>query len=221
MSTEEKIKAHRAAMLAGTIECESKDCPVCGDIPDRFKLHERRKRQFRVIIGVWVRILLTFLPRWKCPLCDHTFTEYPSFALPHKLYVKEAVLKLSGAYLEEPGSKYRQGVKAGGSAIGCEGAGPDGSGDDRQLAHSTLWGWIAFFGSLVKTLRGARRLIKEKAPATGLFRQAAQPAEYRYRSESRRRILQRALELVWAEIEYVRVFGLSIFPGFGTGACWM
>lgn len=221
MSTEEKIKAHRAAVLAGRIECESTDCPLCGDIPDEFKLHERRRRQFRVIAGVWVHILWTLLARWKCPLCGHTFTEYPSFALPHKLYVREAVLELSGAYLEEPGCKYRQGVKAGGSAIGYEGGEPDGGGDDRQLAHSTLWRWVAFLGSLAKTLRGARRLIKAKAPSSGLFRKAASPAGHRYRSESRRQILQRAMELVWAEIEYVRVFGLSIFPGLGTGAGWM
>jgi hypothetical protein len=102
--------------------------------------------------------------------------------------------------------------------------------DDRQdeplarraaaLAHSTVWRWLSWLGDeLEEAWRAVRGLIRSRTSDSALHREGWGVSPYKYRSESRRQTLQRALEgLVMAEV-YPRLFGKAIFPHFATGGC--
>jgi len=74
------------------IPFDLKTCPICKEAPDYFKPHDCRKRVFLVIVEWVVQKIESVLGRWKCPLCNHTFTYYPNFAIPYKRYVKDNIL---------------------------------------------------------------------------------------------------------------------------------
>jgi transposase-like protein len=220
MPVREEIKTHKEAVLAGEVKCTRVDCPICEGVPDAFKVHERRRRWFYVIVGAFVERLVSLLIRWKCPLCGRTFMQYPPFALPHKRYVRQAVEALAGRYVREESCTYREAVKARGGAIGYAAA-QDERIDERQLVPSTVWRWLSFLGELKETLRKARRLIRAKAPSSSLFRNASSIDRRKYRSELRRNVLRGALQLMNAGQEYRRIFGRGIFPELATAVRWV
>lgn len=220
MPVREEIKAHKDAVLAGDVECTRVDCPICEGVPDAFKIHERRRRWFYVIVGAFVERLISLLIRWKCPLCGKTFTQYPPFALPRKRYVRQAVEALAGKYVHEESCTYRGAVKVGGGAIGYASVQHDEI-DERQLVPSTVWRWLSFLGELKETLRRAHGLIRAKAPSSELSRKAAWIAPRKYRSTGRRNVLRSALRLMNAGQEYRRLFGRGIFPELATACEWV
>lgn len=220
MSAVEEIKAYRKAVLAGEVKCASVACPVCEGVPDAFRVHDRRRRCFYVIVEAFVERVVSLLIRWKCLLCDTTFTQYPPFALPHKRYVRQAVEAPSEKYVGEEPCTYREAAKVRGRAIGYASSQDDVI-DERQLVPSTVWRWLGFMGELKETLRKAHGLIKAKDPSSELFRNAASIAPHKYRTTGRRAVLRRALRLVHAGREYRRLFGRSIFPELATAARWV
>lgn len=220
MPAVEEIKAYRAAVLAGEVDCASVVCQVCEGVPDEFKVHERRRRWFYVIVEAFVERLVSLLIRWECPLCGKTFTQYPPFALPRKRYVRQAVEALAGKYVLDDSYTYREAVRVRGGAIGYASS-QDDEIDERQLVPSTVWRWLSFMGELKETLRKAHGLIRAKAPSSVLFRNAVLIARRRYRSVGRRNLLRGALRLVHAGQEYRRLFGRSIFPELATAARWV
>ena len=147
-------------------------------------------------------------------LCNQTFTEYPPFALPYKRYVKGEVLKFCQRYVEEDQATYRSKVRVNGMPVCYEGQGEEI--DDRRLVPSTLWRWVDFLGGMKKTLQEALRLIRQKAPSSGIFREIYPIASQKYRSDARRIVLQRCLRLFRAEGEYLPLFGTSIFLQLAT-----
>lgn len=227
MSVKEEIKAYKEAVLAGEVKCASAECPECELAPDEFKVHERRRRWFYVIVGAFVERLVSMLVRWECPLCGRTFTQYPPFALPYKRYVRQTVETLSEKYVCEESCTYEESVKVNSQGIGYLPAGRHGGSqqlgviDERQLAPSSVWRWLSFLGGLKETLRRALRLIRAKAPSSEVFRKAAAIAHYKYRSRERGDLLRRVLQLRYARHEYRRLFGRSFFPEYGTGGQWV
>lgn len=208
---EEMIRKHTDAVISGNIRSPQRSCPHCFETLDTFKLHESRKRGFRFIAGCFVRIIISLLIRWKCPICGRTFTEYPAFALPYKRYVLMDIERLSEDYLEDEKS-YQQTVSHEGEAIGYEER--DGKIDERQLSASTPWRWLGFLGSMNNTLTEVLNLIEQKAPQSSIFRQLLPLWPGKYRSEKRKLLLQSAWKLLQAKRLFERLFGHQIFPGY-------
>ncbi len=215
----EEIHTFTQAVASGTVACDFDTCLQCGRRPESFRLHDRRKRIFLVIIDRLVHEILCFLPRWKCPLCGRTFTTYPAFALPRKRYVRRDVLRFSGEYVDDDRTTYRRAATEDGLAVFYHG-GEDGAIDDRQFAHTTLYRWFPFLGSLKRTARDALRLIREKTPGSGIFRKILPVPAWKYRSDERRQVLFHSRRLLQIEAEFRALFAGSLFPRFATACRW-
>ena len=142
---EAAIQRHTDAVISGKIPVPQKRCPHCLT-KDNFRLHECRRRSFRYIIGSTVKVTLTLLPRWKCEVCQKTFTAYPPFAVPHKRFVLSDIEKLCQRYLKDRQETYYSTVSNEGSPIGYD------EGTDSEVNHflapSTLWRWISWLGRI-------------------------------------------------------------------------
>jgi len=80
MSYEEKIKDHTRKLEAGEHLIYCQVCCQCGVEPEGgFRIHERRRRTFRVVVERCVRVYRSWVLRLKCPHCKRTFTDYPPF----------------------------------------------------------------------------------------------------------------------------------------------
>ena len=212
------IIAYGERATGKTISCELDRCPCCHGRPVRFKRHGVRLRVFLVFASEVIRRVWSYLTRWKCPLCRRTFTLYPGFALPFKRYVLPFIFARCTAYVEDVVRTYRDGVNEAGSPISHEDA--DGG---MELWPSTLWRWVARLGRFPVTVRQALNLIKQKDPSTDVFRALGRLRirAGKFRSEARKRLLQRGRELVTVDQESARLFTASVFPdlaarcGFG------
>ena len=213
------IHDHTHAVRSGRVRCELEICPRCSQAPDVFKIHERRKRTFRVVVERLVHCVSSLLVRWKCGLCKQTFSECPAFALPYKRYVREVVLDFGRFYLNDDSTSYRKAVRVEGLPVFYDGE-PDGVVDERVLSASTLQRWLGFLGRLEHTLRSALRLIRSASPRCDLFRRAQPVVSWKYRSLERRRRLQVGLSLMVAEASFQSLFATSIFPGLATHERW-
>ena len=131
----------------------------------------------------------------------------------------EVVCDRSGSFLGSDQS-YRETVRQQGRAMVY---------DDRQdedlarqgaaLAHSTVWRWLSWLGEqLPEAWHRVRQLIRARTSDSALHWECWGVSPYKYRSESRRLTLQRALEgLVLVEV-FRQLFGKAIFPRFATVA---
>jgi hypothetical protein len=214
----EEIHTFTRAVASGEVACDCASCLCCGKRPSSFRLHDRRKRIFLVIIERLVHEVLSLLPRWKCPLCMQTFTTYPAFAVPRKRYVRKEVLRFSERYVSEDQTSYRKAATEEGLAVFYNGG--EGKIDDRQFAHTTLYRWLPFLAGLKRTVRDAVRLIRQKTPASGIFRKILPVAPWKYRSEERRQVLFQSRRLLQVESEFRALFSISLFPRFATVCRW-
>jgi hypothetical protein len=215
----EEVQSYTDSVRKGEVHCGVSTCPTCGEAPCEFKLHERRKRTFLVVVERLVHKVLSLLPRWKCPLCKTSFTLYPDFALPRKRYVRQSVSRLSRRYLDNDRTSYRKAVKEQGLPVFYD-AESEGTIDERTLAHSTLHRWLTFYSSLKRTLGEALRLVKAKSPGSGIFREVRPVAPWKFQSEERKRALDTSKRLFRAEREYQEIFKISIFPRLATSCRW-
>lgn len=173
-----------------------------------------------MVVERFVRRIASFVIRWRCSSCGARFTQCPSFALPRKRYVREQILERCARYADEDGATYRSTVRHEGLPVAYEAAVAD-SIDERTLAPSTPWRWMARLGSLRETCRRAFEMIRARSPRSTLFRHPFVAAAGKYRSDGRRAVVESALRLVHAEAAYRTLFGASIFPGLATAAGWM
>jgi len=213
------IERYTEAVKRRKIQPTCNHCPRCGEEPGRFHRHDKRERQFLVVVERVVLLVLSLITRWKCPLCQQTFTLYPPFALPHKRYVKDSIFELADTYLQDDALSYRESVKVDRLPIFRDRQ-ADGTIDDRVLAHSTLYRWLPFFTSAAATLREAVRLVRASSMPSDLFRRVFTVAPRKHRSEERRDVLIAALRGLWTDHEFHRVFGRSIFPELATASGW-
>jgi hypothetical protein len=216
----EAIQRHTEAVERRENRPTCNRCPQCHEEPETFQLHDRRKRIFLVVVARTVRRVLSLVSRWKCPCCKVSFTFYPPFALPHKRYVKDAVFSLAGEYLERDELSYRSAVEVECMPVFYEEPGSDAPIDERSLSHSTLHRWLAFLSLLVATLGEALRLVRGRSARCDLFRRIFAVARRKYRSDERRRVLERALRLLAVDAEFSVLFGRSIFPDLATACGW-
>ena len=213
------IHDHTEAVRAGRVAYEGTICPRCAGIPDGFKIHDRRRRTYRVVVERLVHCVSALVVRWKCELCRQTFSPCPDFALPYKRYARDVVLGFGQRYLGDEAMSYRGAVRVEELPVFYD-SGPDGGIDERALAASTLHRWLGWLGRLDKTLHEALRLLRRASATSGLFRKTHPVAAWKYRSAERRQRLQVGLGLLAAEAAYRRLFTVSIFPGLATRTGW-
>lgn len=80
MTTEQEIKAHTRRIEAGEHICYRQACSHCAVEPEHpFRVHQCRRRTFRLLVGRCVRVYRSWVLRLKCPHCKRTFTDYPPF----------------------------------------------------------------------------------------------------------------------------------------------
>lgn len=72
----DEISLYESRVTAG--RCGQQICARCGEEP-RFRRHELRYRQLRVIVNSTVLVRQLLIARWRCPACRYVFTDYPSF----------------------------------------------------------------------------------------------------------------------------------------------
>jgi hypothetical protein len=198
------------------IECGVVACPRCHARPKRFWRHGTRLRLFLVFAAVVIRVW-SYLPRWKCPSCGGTFTQYPPFALPFKRYTLPFMVERAGSYVTDEARTYAEGVEAEGVPICHEDADAG-----RSLWPSTLWRWVSTLGGLSETVRRALDLIGRKDPSTDIVRRLSggRLRAEKYRSAARGEVLACCRALALAAPLYARLFGVGIFPDLATGVGW-
>jgi hypothetical protein len=213
----EAIKAYGERAKGKEISCGLATCPRCAGQPARFKQRGVRERLFLVFAEAVVRRVWSYLTRWTCPLCKCTFTFYPDFALPFKRYLLPFMRARCGAYVEDDVRTYLEGVQEQGRPISHEDA--DGG---VELWPSTLWRWVTALGGFPETVRQALNLIKQKDPSTKVFRALGdlRIRAGKFRSKTRRLVLQRCRELEIAEQVYARLFSVCVFPDLAMRCGW-
>jgi hypothetical protein len=215
----EEIQHYTECVRNGTFTCDLEKCPRCGTRPSGFTRHDQRCRTFLVVAAGIVHKLLSALTRWKCPRCGKPFTFYPSFALPHKRYVRDTVLEKGARYVEDDAATYRSAVKERGLPVGYART-QEGAIDERHLVPSTVHRWLSSLAGLTDTIHEALRVIKAKSPGSGIFRSIVPVAPWKYRSERRRLQLLACQRLIQADREYRGLFGTSVFPHLATVCAW-
>jgi len=186
------IKDHTEAVEKGKFSMPTCCCHQCHKKVDDYRLHECRKRQLRVVNKDIVKVFITFLLRWRCPLCQCTFTDYPPFIIPHKRFVLFDMCRFSQKYLESERATYRSTVKKDASDIGY--IDPATGLCEQFLSHSTLYRFIEYLTDMYPY-----PLINSFLISSG-----------KYRTETRKSILMRALCAV------KNIAKKSIFPDFKT-----
>jgi len=216
---EEIIKKHTDSIVSGNFSPPEGPCPKCLEIPEIFKLHECKKRNFRYICESFIYTVFSLLTRWKCSICKRTFTDYPSFALPFKRYVMIDIERLTNDYINN-NQAYKKTVSHEGLAIGYNDQ--EGIIDERKLSKTTPWRWIGFFGNLENTINGAFNLFRQKDSNCQIFRNVYPVSALKYQSLERKRILQNTMKLFHINelFQSKKYFGNSIFPRFAASCGW-
>jgi len=218
----QEIEAYTRAVFQGHHACRIDRCPRCDLRPGHFTRHALRPRVFLAVVDGWVRRLASFVTRYRCPICGATFTDYPAFARPHQRYVTATILDRAGHYLHEDDATYRDAAATEGGRLTFYGApaqmttaAADPAIDDRALAPSTVWRWLAGLAALGRCVDAAKRLLREASSRA--FDRAWAVAPRKARTPERRHLLERAAELVHVEALFRAVFpGASIFTGLAT-----
>lgn len=181
MDIQEVITNHTNSIIKGHFSSPDIICQCCHQKPKFFKLHESRKRQFRLVVENIVKTTVSFLLRWRCLLCNKTFTEYPSFAVPHKRFVLTDINRLGQKYLSNDTLGYRGVVKENGVNIGY----PDSNGLCEQfVSHSTVWRFMIYLADRSQVKR-QHFIMPKKVSVISSFK---------YRSNKRKTLLYKAFK---------------------------
>jgi Domain of unknown function (DUF6431) len=205
MSILDKIRAHEQEALSNIAPSDLRTCPKCQGHPDFFKAYDCRSRIFLAIEQGIVKKILSFLSRWKCPLCGKKFLYYPDYAIPFKRYVKDSLVNLSKQYLSDEKATYSEVVKADKMPIVYD----DNEKEDR-LEPSTVWRWLGYIGSL-------RQAIGKALLSLGSSEISEKIKKFpggKYRSEQRKQLLIQAKTFFLIQEEFAQV---SDFPKLEIG----
>ncbi len=202
-SIEEMVQNYTDSITAGDFHIPTGRCRNCRQKPGVYKLHECRKRQFRLIAEDIVKILISFLPRWKCSLCKSTFTDYPTFVIPYKRFILYDIHRLSQKYLESEKTSYRDTTKHNHSCIGYKD--PDTNYCEQFMSHSTVWRFLVYMSNIYSAVKNLIN-IKIFQP---VFSDLPPIFYTKYRSQKRKTILMNALSAI-------KNIKNPIFPDFET-----
>lgn len=213
-ATKEQIERHSDQVRRNQIHCHLPPCSDCKVNSDNFRLHDKRKRQFYVIIEQFLEVVIGLLARWKCSGCGKSFTEYPAFALPYKRYTLPTIKFFSQKYAATDEMSCRKLTKE--TPVGYETKEEEMV--ERQLDHSTIHRWIGTLGGFETIVRKAQDLILQAYPATTVCRDllTLTVSERKYRSKQRKERLLGCRRLFTLDRVYELLFSVSIFPNLAT-----
>jgi hypothetical protein len=78
MCVEQEIKTHTRRVESGELVFYGQACPGCGG-QEGFRLHDRRRRTYRIVVQGCVKLLCSWILRWRCLACGKRFTDCPPF----------------------------------------------------------------------------------------------------------------------------------------------
>ena len=82
MDLAEEVKTHTRRVEGGERVRYGQACPCCGAAKEEFfRVHDCRRRKFRVVLGRCIQVALSWILRWRCLCCGKRFTDYPPFRL--------------------------------------------------------------------------------------------------------------------------------------------
>jgi hypothetical protein len=200
------IEAYNKDILHYRSQCSLRRCPSCGRDSEGgifFRRHAVRYRHILVIVGAMVYKREMSLLRWRCPFCNCTFTDYPSFVIPNKHYTLLQMRDYVCWYVLGDQASYRRGVIASNMPLfHDDGQVASAEASEREkeneavpaMAHSTLHRWITTLGcsgnlsqEIIERTRGhcelrPKRLLQARSASAILPR--------KYRSQARKRVLE-------------------------------
>ena len=199
------IEAYNKDVLHYRLRCSLNRCPRCGRNSEdefTFRRHAVRYRHILVIVGAMVYKREMSLLRWRCPFCNCTFTDYPSFVIPNKHYTLLQMRDYVCWYVLRDQASYRRGVTASNMPLfHDDGQVATAEASEREkeneavpaMAHSTLHRWITTLGSPNNFSQEALEQIKHNE-----FRLRQLPqnrptsfiAPRKYRSQARKKELE-------------------------------
>lgn len=213
-ATIQDIKAYQEKVEKGQITAENlPSCPRCNLEACHFRIHAYRERRFLVLIDMIVQPCHCPLVRFRCPLCEKTFTFYPDFAIPHKHYTRQSITGFAENYVAYADTTYEQAVM-----VKHEKSVPGYPEGEKTLAPSTVHRWVTSLGRLLNTAQKALGLIRQENPASSVCRDLAQVSipPYKYRTRARRDTLLRCFRLLVTEALFKATFHVSIFTKLAT-----
>lgn len=202
MNIQEMIANHTDSIVKGNFNPPDIACRGCHQKTEPYKLHESRKRQFRIVVKDIVRVTLSFLLRWKCLVCGRTFTVYPPFAVPYKQFIPNDILNFGERYLKNDDLSYRDIVKYNGAGIGYPGVNQL---CDQFISHSSVWRFMGYLPGMYKPNIDCLRI-----PDRGI---ATEISPSKYRSYQRKILLHNAFETIMLFNRYLKK---KNFPDFET-----
>jgi hypothetical protein len=212
-ATSDQINQYSDQVRRSKNPCHLPSCPLCQVTPEHFKRHDKRQRQFLVIVEQFVHVEIGLLTCWKCPGCGKCFTGYPPFALPYKRYTLPTICAFSRRYVENDSMTYRKLIQQ--NPIGSL---QIGNAAEWQLDHSTVHRWIGTLGQYETITRKAQDLILQANPASTVCRDLAglTVACRKYTSQWRKTLLLACRRLLDLEKRFCRLFDVSIFHNLAT-----
>lgn len=209
----EKIKAHEKEVLSGIIPANLKACVFCKSSTESIRRHEGRYRMLYIVKGCYVDRRESCLCRWKCLICEKTFTYYPEYIIPYKRYIKESITEFCKKYLSNDEITYLDVVKSNGFRIVHKDS------EDtitNEFSGTSVWRWLKYLSTLEKLKQNALKLIREKSPACTIFRTIYLVSARKYRTTMRKEQLEKSMKLLDVAMIFKKEFGNSIFPHFAT-----
>ena len=80
MDLEKEVKTHTRRVESGERLRYAQACPRCGAVEKKFfRLHDCRRRQFRLVLKRCIQVEVSWILRWRCLRCGKRFTDYPPF----------------------------------------------------------------------------------------------------------------------------------------------
>jgi len=181
-SLEEKIKNH-SEQIQKKKKPYTKKCPRCNIQPRYFQRHSTRDRKFLVRIKNIVKEVFGVLMRWRCSDCQRTFTDYPSFCVRYKHYLKDSLIDKCEEYVENAGTSYYKLSKF----VGYENGGKI---DERKLAKSTIWRWCGDLGGREDLCKCLLKLLLDTKPELKIYETFYPIVRWKYRSPKRKICLE-------------------------------
>ncbi len=202
-ATHEEIKAYQEKVEKGKITSDGLDpCSQCNLEPGYFKIHAFRERRFLIIVEMLVETVYSTLVRFKCARCGKTFAFYPDFAIPHKHYTRQTVLKFSSTYVEDDQKTYKDAVMT------IDGV-PECSEKGRPLAPSTIHRWISTLGGIFTAYQGAKEKALQKKASSRLCE--TQIPKKKYRTLTRKAVLLKCRDFLrLSPVERIKILSPSL-----------
>jgi transposase len=80
MDVLEEVKTHTRRVESGERVRYGQACPRCGTAKEEFfRLHDCRRRKFRLVLGRCIQVAISWILRWRCLRCGKRFTDWPPF----------------------------------------------------------------------------------------------------------------------------------------------